>query len=48
MKKVLTEPPESRKEIEAERREQISHTFRTAPFSELVRKTQPKVSQLFS
>ncbi|KAI4466111.1 hypothetical protein MML48_3g00021529 [Holotrichia oblita] len=42
MKKVLTEPPESRKEIEAERREQISHTFRTAPFSELVRKTQPK------
>ncbi|GJQ76302.1 putative protein EFR3 homolog [Trypoxylus dichotomus] len=42
MKKVLTEPPESRKEMEAERREQISHTFRTAPFSELVRKTQPK------
>lgn len=46
MKKVLMEPPESRKEIEAERREQITHTFRTATFSELVRKTQPKVKTL--
>lgn len=43
MKKVLTEPPEIRKEAEAERRKQISHTFRTATFSELVRRTQPKV-----
>ncbi|KAF7284398.1 protein EFR3 homolog stmA isoform X2 [Rhynchophorus ferrugineus] len=42
MKKVLTEPPEIRKEAEAERRKQISHTFRTATFSELVRRTQPK------
>ncbi|XP_050305560.1 protein EFR3 homolog cmp44E isoform X2 [Anthonomus grandis grandis] len=42
MKKVLTEPPEIRKEAEAERRKQISHTFRTASFSELVRRTQPK------
>lgn len=44
MKKVLTEPPEIRKEAEAERRKQISHTFRTATFSELVRRTQPKVT----
>ncbi|CAH0551687.1 unnamed protein product [Brassicogethes aeneus] len=42
MKKVLSEPPEVRKEAEAERRKQISHTFRTATFSELVRRTQPK------
>ncbi|XP_060532802.1 protein EFR3 homolog cmp44E isoform X2 [Cylas formicarius] len=42
MKKVLTEPPEIKKEAEAERRKQISHTFRTATFSELVRRTQPK------
>ncbi|KAJ8963209.1 hypothetical protein NQ318_018675 [Aromia moschata] len=41
MKKVLTEPPEVRKEAEAERRKQLSHTFRTATFSELLR-TQPK------
>nr|CAH7716744.1 unnamed protein product [Callosobruchus chinensis] len=44
MKKVLTEPPEVRKEAEAERRKQLSHTFRTASFSELVRRTKPKVS----
>lgn len=43
MKRVLTEPPEIRKEAEAERREQLNHTFRTATFSELVRRTQPKV-----
>lgn len=43
MKKVLTEPPEVRKEAEAERRKALSHTFRTATFSELVRRTQPKV-----
>lgn len=43
MKRVLTEPPEIRKEAEAERREQMNHTFRTATFSELVRRTQPKV-----
>ncbi|KAJ8965964.1 hypothetical protein NQ314_003812 [Rhamnusium bicolor] len=42
MKKILTEPPEIRKEAEAERRKQLSHTFRTATFSELVRRTQPK------
>lgn len=42
MKKVLTEPPEVRKEAEAERRKQISHAFRTATFSELTRRTQPK------
>ncbi|CAG9855837.1 unnamed protein product [Phyllotreta striolata] len=42
MKKVLTEPPEIRKEAEAERRKMLSHTFRTATFSELVRRTQPK------
>lgn len=43
MKKVLTEPVEIRKEAEAEKREQINHTFRTAPFSELIKRTQPKV-----
>ncbi|XP_071054459.1 protein EFR3 homolog cmp44E isoform X2 [Onthophagus taurus] len=48
MKKVLTEQTDSKKEQEAERREQISHTFRTAPFSELVRKTQPKHDALQS
>ncbi|KAL3286449.1 hypothetical protein HHI36_000955 [Cryptolaemus montrouzieri] len=42
MKKVLTEPPEVRKEAEAERRKMLSHTFRTATFSELIRRTQPK------
>ncbi|CAH1183017.1 unnamed protein product [Ceutorhynchus assimilis] len=42
MKKVLTEPIEVRKEAEAERRKQISQAFRTATFSELVRRTQPK------
>lgn len=45
MKRVLMEPPEARKEAEAEKREKINHTFRTAPFSELVKKTQPKVSR---
>lgn len=44
MKKVLTEPPEVRKDAEAERRKALSHTFRTATFSELVRRTQPKVT----
>jgi hypothetical protein len=43
MKKVLTEPAETRKEAEARRRKQLSDTFRTATFSELVRRTQPKV-----
>ncbi|KAK9873939.1 hypothetical protein WA026_002292 [Henosepilachna vigintioctopunctata] len=42
MKRVLTEPPEVRKEAEAERRKMLSHTFRTATFSELIRRTQPK------
>lgn len=44
MKRVLTEAPEARKEAEAERREELSRTFRTATFSELVNRTQPKVS----
>ncbi|XP_044264219.1 protein EFR3 homolog cmp44E isoform X1 [Tribolium madens] len=42
MKKVLTESAETRKEAEARRRKQLSDTFRTATFSELVRRTQPK------
>lgn len=42
MKKVLTEPSEVRKEAEAEKRKILSHTFRTATFSELIRRTQPK------
>lgn len=43
MKKVLTESAEVRKEAEAERREELSRTFRTATFSELIHRTQPKV-----
>ncbi|XP_017774254.1 PREDICTED: protein EFR3 homolog cmp44E isoform X2 [Nicrophorus vespilloides] len=42
MKHVLSENPEARKEAEAEKREQISHTFRTASFNELTKRTQPK------
>lgn len=47
MKKVLTEPPEVRKEAEAERRKALNYTFRTATFSELIRRTQPKVKLIF-
>lgn len=43
MKRVLTESNETKKEEEAERRQQISETFRTASFNELMRRTQPKV-----
>lgn len=43
MKKVLTESTETRKEVEARKRKQLSDTFRTATFSELVKRTQPKV-----
>lgn len=43
MKHVLSEPPEVRKEAENEKREQISNTFRTATFTELTKRTQPKV-----
>lgn len=46
MKRVLTEPPEFRKEAEADRREQLNRTFRTATFSELMRTTQPKVNDM--
>ncbi|XP_065171331.1 protein EFR3 homolog cmp44E isoform X2 [Atheta coriaria] len=42
MKHVLSEPPEVRKEAENEKREQISNTFRTATFTELTKRTQPK------
>ncbi|KAB0805530.1 hypothetical protein PPYR_02500 [Photinus pyralis] len=42
MKRVLTEPPEIRKEAEAEKREQLSHIFHTATFEELKCRTQPK------
>lgn len=43
MKRVLTESNDGKKEEEAEKRQQINDTFRTAPFTELVRRTQPKV-----
>lgn len=46
MKRILMEPLEERKQAEAEKREQINHTFRTAPFSELIKKTQPKHDSL--
>lgn len=46
MKKVLTEPLEVRKEAEARKRKQVSDTFRTATFSELVHRTQPKVREI--
>lgn len=42
MKRVLTESIESRKEAEVEKREELSRIFRTATFSELARRTQPK------
>lgn len=44
MKRVLTESNDNKKEEEAERRMHISETFRTAPFNELMRRTQPKVN----
>lgn len=43
MKRVLTESNDQKREQEAEKRQQISETFRTAPFNELMRRTQPKV-----
>ncbi|GLV39615.1 stambha A [Carabus blaptoides fortunei] len=42
MKRVLTESNENKREEEAEKRQQLSETFRTAPFNELMRRTQPK------
>lgn len=44
MKRILTESGETRREAEEERRLQLSQLFRTAPFQDLVVKTQPKVN----
>lgn len=43
MKRVLTESNDTKREAEAEKRLQLSETFRTASFNELMRRTQPKV-----
>lgn len=48
MKRVLTESSDNKREEEAEKRQQLSETFRTAPFNELMRRTQPKVQSLYS
>ncbi|XP_067006457.1 protein EFR3 homolog cmp44E [Anabrus simplex] len=42
MKKILSESPESKKEAEEEKRLQLSETFRTAAFEDLVSRTQAK------
>lgn len=45
MKRILSpENIESRKEAEEETRLRLSETYRNAPFAELVRHTQSKVS----
>ena len=44
MKKLLTEPVENAKEAEEERRLQLSETFRTADFRDLVDRTHANVS----
>lgn len=44
MKRVLMESAETRKELETERREFLSYTFRTATFSDLLQRTRPKVT----
>ncbi|XP_046474294.1 protein EFR3 homolog cmp44E isoform X1 [Neodiprion pinetum] len=46
MKRILTESGETRREAEEERRLQLSQLFRTAPFQDLVVKTQPKHDML--
>jgi hypothetical protein len=46
MKKLLSEPAESAKEAEEERRLQLSETFRTADFHDLVDRTHANVSDV--
>lgn len=48
MKRVLTESNDTKREAEAEKRQQLSETFRTASFNELMRRTQPKVTYLIN
>nr|CAD7200902.1 unnamed protein product [Timema douglasi] len=43
MKKILSESPDTKKEAEEEHRLQLSETFRTAAFEDLVSRTQAKV-----
>lgn len=43
MKRILTENIDSQNE-EEEKRAEFSQLFRNAPFQDLVKKTQPKVS----
>ena len=43
MKRILTDVLPTQ-QIEDERRVQLSQYFRNAPFQELVKKTEPKVS----
>lgn len=46
MKKLLSEPAENAKEAEEERRLQLSETFRTADFHDLVDRTHANVSHV--
>jgi hypothetical protein len=46
MKKLLSEPAENVKEAEEERRLQLSETFRTADFHDLVDRTHANVSHI--
>ncbi|XP_025830183.1 protein EFR3 homolog cmp44E isoform X2 [Agrilus planipennis] len=46
MKRVLTEPPEARKEAEAEKREELNNFFRTATLAEIMQRTKPKHEDL--
>lgn len=46
MKRILTENTDTQVEEEEIKRAEFSQLFRNAPFQDLVKKTQPKVSLL--
>lgn len=46
MKKVLAEPPEITKQLEADRRQHINETFNKLTFNEIMKHTQPKHDNL--
>lgn len=46
LKNVLNEPPEIRKELETQKRKDLSNTFKTAPFEDLVSKAAARVSYI--
>lgn len=47
MKRILTENIENKSKVEEERRLELSKTFRTATFEDLITRTQPKVNNYF-